>query len=436
MIRRLVFACAALLGCAMVIAATAGPAAAQADRPGKSAPKSKQSSPITTPIVFYAAKGQPDACGPGCSEWIAAEGQFDVGAPQRLRTFLARHSASTARTDAPSDGRKLPIFFHSSGGLQDQAIAIGRLLREREMTAGVSRTIPAGCVGASDEACRALKQSGKKLDAELRSVASCNSACVYALVGGKARQVPPGARLGVHSGRLIQVRPDGRVEFVSHSSSPAGDKARFAEMNAKLQRYLREMRMDSGLFELASRIPHEQIHYLSRDEIVRFGNRPARVSGIALDGHGSAAATVFDLQIRGRSQGGRAQGIPHQRHSSRVRGLRPGRDRLSSRLGLGRNRRGKIDQICTRQPQPRVRRKGVDCEDRCARHRRLVRYALRIRAVGVFRGGGRARQHRRHRDRSDGPGDTVAHHQAVHRRIVEGARRTAKNLPVTASKFS
>ena len=145
----------------MVIAATAGPAAAQADRPGKSAPKSKQSSPITTPIVFYAAKGQPDACGPGCSEWIAAEGQFDVGAPQRLRTFLARHSASTARTDAPSDGRKLPIFFHSSGGLQDQAIAIGRLLREREMTAGVSRTIPAGCVGASDEACRALKQSGK-----------------------------------------------------------------------------------------------------------------------------------------------------------------------------------------------------------------------------------------------------------------------------------
>jgi hypothetical protein len=274
MIRRLVFACAALLGCAMVIAATAGPAAAQADRPGKSAPKSKQSSPITTPIVFYAAKGQPDACGPGCSEWIAAEGQFDVGAPQRLRTFLARHSASTARTDAPSDGRKLPIFFHSSGGLQDQAIAIGRLLREREMTAGVSRTIPAGCVGASDEACRALKQSGKKLDAELRSVASCNSACVYALVGGKARQVPPGARLGVHSGRLIQVCPDGRVEFVSHSSSPAGDKARFAEMNAKLQRYLREMRMDAGLFELASRIPHEQIHYLSRDEIVRFGIDP------------------------------------------------------------------------------------------------------------------------------------------------------------------
>jgi hypothetical protein len=268
---RLTFSCAALLCVALVAAPEV---AAQADRPGKSGPKSKQSSPITTPIIFYAAKGQADACGPGCSEWIAAEGQFDVGAPQRLRTFLARHSASTARADAPNDGRKLPIFFHSSGGLQDQAIAIGRLLREREMTAGVSRTIPAGCAGASDEACRALKQSGQKLDAELRSVASCNSACVYALVGGKARQAPPGARLGVHSGRLIQVRRDGRVEFISHSGSPAGDKAKFAEMNAKLQRYLREMGMDSGLFELASRIPHEQIHYLNRDEIVRFGIDP------------------------------------------------------------------------------------------------------------------------------------------------------------------
>ncbi|MET0923317.1 MAG: hypothetical protein ABWY47_09275 [Xanthobacteraceae bacterium] len=139
------------------------------------------------------------------------------------------------------------------------------------MTAGVSRTIPAGCVGASDEACRTLKRSGQTLDAELRSVASCNSACVYALVGGKVRQVPPGARLGVHSGKLIQLRSDGRVQFISHSSSPPGDKAKFAEMNAHLQRYLREMRMDAGLFELAARIPHEQIHYLSRDEIARFG---------------------------------------------------------------------------------------------------------------------------------------------------------------------
>ena len=68
------------------------------------------------------------------SEWIAAEGQFDSGSFERLRTFLKR-----------VPGRKLPIYFHSPGGLTDNAIAIGRLLREHEMTAGVAKTIP-GCL--------------------------------------------------------------------------------------------------------------------------------------------------------------------------------------------------------------------------------------------------------------------------------------------------
>jgi hypothetical protein len=262
-VRRPVLACAAVLACAVGFAAAATAAAAQADRPGKNAPKPRpQSAPITAPMVFYAAKGQPDACGPGCSEWIAAEGQFDLGASQRLRTFLGRPGA-----------RRLPIFFHSSGGLQEQAAAIGRLLRDREMTAGVSRTIPAGCAAIGEGACRALKQSGRPLEAELRSVASCNSACVYALIGAKVRQVPPGARLGVHSGRLIHVHAGGRLEFAAHGN-PSGDKTRLAEMNLRVRWYLQEMRMDPGLFELISRVPHEQAHYLSRDEIVRFGIDP------------------------------------------------------------------------------------------------------------------------------------------------------------------
>jgi hypothetical protein len=41
-LRRLAFPCAAALGCGLVIAAATGSAAAQAERPGKSAPKSKQ----------------------------------------------------------------------------------------------------------------------------------------------------------------------------------------------------------------------------------------------------------------------------------------------------------------------------------------------------------------------------------------------------------
>src|SRR5262245_46356651 len=55
---------------------------------------------IKKPMVFYLAKGEPDACGPGCSEWIAAEGEIDAGALQRLRAILAHPGK-----------RKLPIFF-------------------------------------------------------------------------------------------------------------------------------------------------------------------------------------------------------------------------------------------------------------------------------------------------------------------------------------
>src|SRR5262245_50105767 len=136
-----------------------------------------------SPLLFYLAKGGPEACGEGCDEWIAAEGQFDSGSVERFRAFLKR-----------LDGRKLPIYFYSPGGLTDHGLAIGRLLRENEMTAGVAKTIPRACEGKSADACRALKRSGQTLAARWRTIdAGCNSACVYALIGAKTRDVPPGA---------------------------------------------------------------------------------------------------------------------------------------------------------------------------------------------------------------------------------------------------
>ncbi len=56
------------------------------------------------PMVFYPMHGGPDACGPGCDEWIEAEGDFDPFSIGRLITLLGR-----------LDGRKPPIFFDSPG---------------------------------------------------------------------------------------------------------------------------------------------------------------------------------------------------------------------------------------------------------------------------------------------------------------------------------
>jgi hypothetical protein len=65
-------------------------------------------------MVSYLAKGEPDSCGSGCSEWIAAEGRIDESSTQRLHALLSRIGK-----------RKLPIFFHSKGGVAGRPERLG-----------------------------------------------------------------------------------------------------------------------------------------------------------------------------------------------------------------------------------------------------------------------------------------------------------------------
>jgi hypothetical protein len=99
-------------------------------------------------------------------------------------------------------------------------------------------------------------QSGEALEAELDNLAICTSACVYALIGAEVRHVPPGARIGVHTGKIPGDDFDGRYRAMS---------------NARIVRYLREMDIVDAFFDVASSVPHEQMRYLSRDEIAEFG---------------------------------------------------------------------------------------------------------------------------------------------------------------------
>ena len=158
-------------------------------RPGAGAPATKP--PLPPPIVFFVAKGDANACGPGCSEWIAAEGTIDMGADARLRALLKKLGA-----------RKLPIYFESPGGAIPAGLAIGRIMRQHGLTAGVGRTVPVGCDPKTvyGAACDKIKRSGRELLADLdTSDAICNSACVFSLVGAVVRDVGPGAKLGIHS---------------------------------------------------------------------------------------------------------------------------------------------------------------------------------------------------------------------------------------------
>jgi hypothetical protein len=209
------------------------------------------------PMLFYLAKGEPNACGPGCSTWIAAEGSVDSGAAERLRAFLRRVAA-----------RKMPIYFHSPGGFMQSGMMVGRLLRENAMTAGVSRSIPDACRSVSAQACRDIMRSGRILTGRLVSHdAICHSACGYALVGAKTRLVPPAAKFGVHLHTSVSV--DGMTKKLSQLT-PA-ELQLDAAARARARSYFREMGMDAGFYEMVTTVPAERLRYLTRDEIARFG---------------------------------------------------------------------------------------------------------------------------------------------------------------------
>ena len=223
--------------------------------------------PLPPPIVFFIANGDADACGPGCRQWIAAEGTIDAAADARLRGFLRKLG-----------GRKLPIFFHSPGGSVPNGLAIGRLMRQFGLTAGVARTVPAGCDPKQlrEEACDRLERSGRELVAEFDTThAMCNSSCVYAIAGAAVREVPAGVTLGIHSSSisfsLKRTDPLGHVTRIPAQVSSQTMRNAIETGYERISVYLREMGLPQALLAAAREVSNDHLHFLTRDEIAAFG---------------------------------------------------------------------------------------------------------------------------------------------------------------------
>ena len=204
------------------------------------------------PITFFLAKGEADACGPGCREWIAAEGVIDIEAGGRFRAFL--------------DGLKrpeLPVFFNSIGGNISQSAVIGVELRKSRMRVGVARTLTEICrrVRAAADDCHRLMQSKPEHTARLNADgAQCFSACVYALLGGSTRQIQRGAKVGIHTVFSFE-KPD----------RSAATQADVDKTNSALKRYAVQMGVDGALIDAASKVASTRIRVLSADDLARFG---------------------------------------------------------------------------------------------------------------------------------------------------------------------
>jgi len=221
---------------------------------GKQAPILSQ-----RPMDVYVATGAADACGPGCSEWIAVDGRFDPGAGKRFRDFL---NASPRR-------RTLPVFFHSPGGVLASAIEIALALRENRMTVGVARTIQPGCtvLRVAGGNCDMLVKSGNDVPSQFSfDGAQCHSACVYALIGGVTRRIAPGVRVGIHSPKVDE---QAWKQFADRH--PGVRRLTSEERSQSLWRFVMALGIDPDLVDAASKVSHNSIHILSREEIVRYG---------------------------------------------------------------------------------------------------------------------------------------------------------------------
>jgi hypothetical protein len=188
-------------------------------------------------MIFYVAHGPADSCGPGCSDWIAAEGAVQWDSYKRLIAMLDRQA-----------GRKLPVVIHSRGVSNLKvASSLGRILRDRGLDATAGTTEVAACAGKPDADCFTLKRPGGPLDAKLSaSDLICDFACVLTLAGGVHRSLPQAAKV-VLSGRSVRNRLAPNVSAEQRESLTEY----FGEQHRK---YLHEMGIAPDLVDIVDGI--------------------------------------------------------------------------------------------------------------------------------------------------------------------------------------
>jgi hypothetical protein len=183
-------------------------------------------------MIFYVAHGPPGACGPGCSDWIAAEGTVQWDTHKRLIAILDRQA-----------GRKLPLVIHSWGEANlNVAVSLGRILHDRGFDTTEGTTEVAACAGKSEADCFALKRPGGPLDAAINlSEPRCDIACVLILAGGVHRSLPAGTRM-ILSGMTIKNR-------LAPNVSEERREGLTALYGGQFRVYLREMGVDTELLD-------------------------------------------------------------------------------------------------------------------------------------------------------------------------------------------
>lgn len=178
-------------------------------------------------------------CRAHCPQVIFAQGQIDDGSADALLHF--------AQQNVSGGELRGIILLDSPGGHVVAAMELGQTIRRLGMAVIVAR--PGG---------------GSAQNGDLYG-GRCYSACVYALMGGRKRVIPPQSKVGVH--RMFNYATNFDLSqggFVQERYVDDGD------MRRRLARYTRSMGVDSGLIDLAEQTSPDRLRLLTRAEIARW----------------------------------------------------------------------------------------------------------------------------------------------------------------------
>ena len=179
-------------------------------------------------------------CGDKCLQIIAAEGEIVETTPAAFVGFVKQHLADQRVRSV--------ILFNSPGGQVAASLKLGYILRK---------------IGAATVVARARSDGSDGIAGFYAG--RCYSACVYALMGGKKRVIPPDSEVGIHRSYIARYGDEPKRENVD--VRPKIDPDMTLSIIGK---YSDSMGISRDLIAEAQRTNSTSIHIVTRSEMARW----------------------------------------------------------------------------------------------------------------------------------------------------------------------
>jgi hypothetical protein len=190
------------------------------------------------PMQFRLARVEEHGCSRDCPQIIVAEGVIEENTPQDFIDFV--------RSAADKPGARGVVLLSSPGGRVVASMRLGAALRKMRAAVIVASSLHQG-------------------DRDLAMAGQCMSACVYAMMGGIKRIVPPESRVGIH-----RMSREEAGQGVARGPHPLTRTYASEDMVDALADYAADMGVNPTVIRTAEQISPDEIHILSAAELRRW----------------------------------------------------------------------------------------------------------------------------------------------------------------------